>query len=83
MNRSNSQLVQRAIDDLPVHYRDILLLCGVEEMSYQEIAEILTIPMGTVMSRSQSAEVSSRVNPWRFPGYAAWTLANSHSFGTD
>ena len=51
MNRSNSQLVQRAIDDLPVHYRETLLLCEVEEMSYQEIAEILSIPIGTVMSR--------------------------------
>jgi RNA polymerase sigma-70 factor, ECF subfamily len=51
MKRSNSQLVQRAIDDLPVHYRETLLLCEVEEMSYREIAEILAIPIGTVMSR--------------------------------
>jgi RNA polymerase sigma-70 factor (ECF subfamily) len=51
MNRSNSQLVQRAIDELPVHYREALLLCEVEEMSYREIAEILSIPLGTVMSR--------------------------------
>src|SRR5208282_1937755 len=51
MNRSSSQQVQRAIDDLPVHYRETLLLCEVEEMSYQEIAEILSIPIGTVMSR--------------------------------
>src|SRR5271163_3883898 len=38
LNRSSSQLVQRAIEDLPVHYRETLLLCDVEEMSYQEIA---------------------------------------------
>jgi RNA polymerase sigma-70 factor, ECF subfamily len=50
MNRSNSQLVQRAIDNLPVHYRETLLLCEVEEMSYPEIAGILSIPAGTVMS---------------------------------
>ena len=31
--------------------REILLLCEVEEMSYQEIAETLSIPIGTVMSR--------------------------------
>src|SRR6202043_4029525 len=36
VNRSNSQLVQRAMDDLPVRYREALLLCEVEEMSYQE-----------------------------------------------
>src|SRR5580698_7295898 len=51
MNRSNSQLVQRAIGDLPVHYRETLLLCEVEEMSYQEIAEVLSIPVGTFMAR--------------------------------
>jgi RNA polymerase sigma-70 factor, ECF subfamily len=60
MNRFNSQLVQRAIDDLPVHYRETLLLCEVEEMSYQEIAEILTIPMGTVMSRLARARKAVR-----------------------
>jgi RNA polymerase sigma factor (sigma-70 family) len=51
MKHFTSQLVQSAIDDLPVHYRETLLLCDVEEMSYREIAEILSIPIGTVMSR--------------------------------
>jgi len=60
MNRSNFQLVQRAIDDLPVHYRETLLLCEVEEMSYREIAEILSIPIGTVMSRLARARKAVR-----------------------
>jgi len=60
MNRSNSQLVQRAIDDLPAHYRETLLLCEVEEMSYREISEILSIPIGTVMSRLARARRSVR-----------------------
>jgi len=51
MNRSNIERVQRTIEDLPAHYRETLLLCEVEEMSYGEIAEILSIPIGTVMSR--------------------------------
>lgn len=51
IERSNRQLVQRAIDELPAYYREVLLLCEVEEMSYQQIAEILSIPIGTVMSR--------------------------------
>jgi RNA polymerase sigma-70 factor (ECF subfamily) len=55
MERSKSQLVHSAIDELPVHLREILLLCEVEEMSYQEIAETLSIPMGTVMSRLSRA----------------------------
>jgi RNA polymerase sigma-70 factor (ECF subfamily) len=60
MNRSSSQQVQRAINDLPVHYRETLLLCDVEEMSYQEIAEILSIPIGTVMSRLARARYAVR-----------------------
>src|ERR1700688_2573803 len=60
MNRSNFQLVQRAIYDLPVHCRETLLLCDVEEMSYREIAEILSIPMGTVMSRLARARKLTR-----------------------
>ena len=60
INRSDSQLLQRAVDDLPVHYRETLLLCEVEEMSYQEIAQILSIPIGTVMSRLARARKAVR-----------------------
>jgi RNA polymerase sigma-70 factor (ECF subfamily) len=60
MSRSNSQLVQRAIENLPLHYREIILLCEVEEMSYQEIAETLSIPIGTVMSRLSRARKTLR-----------------------
>jgi RNA polymerase sigma-70 factor (ECF subfamily) len=45
------QIVQLALEELPLHFREILLLSEVEEMSYLEIAEALTIPTGTVMSR--------------------------------
>jgi RNA polymerase sigma-70 factor, ECF subfamily len=51
LNSSNVQLMRTAIEELPVHYREIILLCEVEEMSYRELAETLSIPMGTVMSR--------------------------------
>jgi RNA polymerase sigma-70 factor, ECF subfamily len=68
MNRSNSRLVQRAVDDLPVHYREALLLCEVEQMSYQEIAEILSIPIGTVMSRLARARKSVRASLLSAPG---------------
>jgi RNA polymerase sigma factor (sigma-70 family) len=60
MNRSNSRLVRRAISNLPVRYRETLLLCEVEEMSYQEIAGILSIPTGTVMSRLARARKAVR-----------------------
>jgi RNA polymerase sigma-70 factor (ECF subfamily) len=60
MNRADSETVQRAIADLPVHYRETLLLCEVEEMSYLEIAEVLSIPIGTVMSRLARARKAIR-----------------------
>jgi RNA polymerase sigma-70 factor (ECF subfamily) len=51
IGRSDVDAVQRAIEQLPVMFREVILLCDVEEASYREIAEILSIPMGTVMSR--------------------------------
>jgi len=51
LERSNREMVQQALAELPIQYREILLLCEVEEMSYQEIAETLAVPPGTVMSR--------------------------------
>jgi RNA polymerase sigma-70 factor, ECF subfamily len=51
IEQADRETVQQALADLPVPFREILLLCEVEEMSYQEIAETLAIPIGTVMSR--------------------------------
>ena len=51
ISQATRETVQQALHELPVHFREILLLCEVEEMSYQEIAETLAIPIGTVMSR--------------------------------
>jgi len=55
-----SQILQTAIESLPIHSREVLLLYEVEEMSYQEIAETLSIPMGTVMSRLSRARRALR-----------------------
>lgn len=43
--------LKAAIFDLPVHYRAPLLLWGIEGMKYREIADVLEVPLGTVMSR--------------------------------
>jgi RNA polymerase sigma-70 factor (ECF subfamily) len=51
IEQADREMVQQALAELPVPSREILLLCEVEEMSYQEIAETLAIPVGTVMSR--------------------------------
>lgn len=49
--------VAQAIDRLPGEFRDVLLLVCVEEFSYREAAEILGIPIGTVMSRLARARL--------------------------
>ena len=66
--RSGRELLQRAIDELPVYFREILLLCDVEEMSYQEIAVTLAIPIGTVMSRLSRARRALRVGVKKIQG---------------
>jgi len=50
-----AQLVKKAVDELPVHYREILLLSYFQKMSYNQIADALDIPLGTVKSRLHSA----------------------------
>ena len=47
--------LDRAIQRLPHEQREVLLLVGVEEMSYQAVATVLGVPMGTVMSRLSRA----------------------------
>lgn len=60
LQRSDRQLVQEALGRLAVPYREVLLLCEYEEMSYQEISAMLGIPMGTVMSRLSRARRALR-----------------------
>jgi RNA polymerase sigma-70 factor (ECF subfamily) len=45
------EALQAALDELPIPYREVILLCDVEEMKYKDIAEVLSVPIGTVMSR--------------------------------
>ena len=40
-----------AMQQIPSHYQDVILLCDVEDMTYKEIAAALDVPIGTVMSR--------------------------------
>jgi RNA polymerase sigma factor (sigma-70 family) len=47
----NSQLLKDAINELPVEFREVIVLRELEDLSYKEIAEIAGIPLGTVMSR--------------------------------
>jgi RNA polymerase sigma-70 factor (ECF subfamily) len=44
-----------ALERLPEHYRSVVLLADVQEFDYKEVAQILDIPIGTVMSRLNRA----------------------------
>ncbi len=58
--RMEKQAIEDALEELAVKFREVILLCDVEEMSYQEIAETLAIPIGTVMSRLSRARKAMR-----------------------
>ena len=60
LRRLDEDLIHRALDALPVNYREALLLCEIEEMSYRDIAATLGIPIGTVMSRLSRAPRTAR-----------------------
>ena len=52
--------VQHAIEQLPLEFREIILLREYEELSYEEIAAMLQCPVGTVMSRLARARSKLR-----------------------
>ncbi len=54
------QALQAALDELPPEMRDVLLLVAHEEMSYEEAAVMMSIPVGTVRSRVSRARAALR-----------------------
>jgi RNA polymerase sigma-70 factor (ECF subfamily) len=78
IGRSDLYLVRCAIEQLPVVFREAILLCDVEDMSYREIADVLSIPIGTVMSRIARAREAVREalgKPSSFQGPAGTEMA--------
>jgi RNA polymerase sigma-70 factor (ECF subfamily) len=49
-----------ALENLPEHYRTVVLLADVNELDYKEVSALLSIPMGTVMSRLNRARTQLR-----------------------
>jgi len=60
IRKADTELVQQAIAQLPLMFREVLLLADIEEMKYQEVADALSIPIGTVMSRLARARKQVR-----------------------
>src|SRR6266704_277108 len=51
LQSADTQVVRQALEDLPVEFREVLVLRELEGLSYKQIADVADIPMGTVMSR--------------------------------
>jgi RNA polymerase sigma factor (sigma-70 family) len=60
VERVGSDRIRRAIEELPIIFREVILLRDVEDASYREISQILSIPIGTVMSRLARARKAVR-----------------------
>jgi RNA polymerase sigma-70 factor, ECF subfamily len=65
-----SEAIDRAFAALPPDWRLVVLLADVEELSYREIADVLAIPVGTVMSRLYRARkrLQDQLGNSRLPG---------------
>ena len=51
LQRVDAQMVRDALQELPVEFREVVVLREMEGLSYKEIANVVDIPIGTVMSR--------------------------------
>jgi RNA polymerase sigma-70 factor, ECF subfamily len=60
VSKIEAEQVRAAIQELPVEFREIILLREYEDLSYQEIAGVLDCPVGTVMSRLGRARAKLR-----------------------
>lgn len=58
--------VKRAIESLPLEYREAILLSDVEELSYKDIAEITHVPIGTIKSRLNRGRKLLQKSLWEY-----------------
>jgi RNA polymerase sigma-70 factor (ECF subfamily) len=53
--RMTVEAIREAMDSLPVEFREVIILREIEELSYEEIVQVLGVPLGTVKSRVNRA----------------------------
>ena len=51
LQKADRQLLRAALEDLPSEFREAIVLREMEGLSYKEIADIASVPIGTIMSR--------------------------------
>jgi RNA polymerase sigma-70 factor (ECF subfamily) len=61
--------VRQAILALPAHYREVVVLCNLHEMNYEQAATIIGCPVGTVRSRLHRARAMliDKLRDWKEP----------------
>ncbi len=64
LDAERSRLVKQVVDSMPAHLREILLLSYFQRLSYNQIADTLEIPLGTVKSRLHTA-VAAFAKAWK------------------
>src|SRR5262245_62146549 len=70
LQNADGRVVEQALSDLPVRFREILVLRELEGLSYKEIADVMHVPIGTVMSTLSRARGRFR--------HAAGNLLRNH-----
>ena len=60
LQSADSRMLREALEELPVNFREVIVLRELEGMSYKEIAEVKGVPMGTVMSSLARARTQLR-----------------------
>jgi RNA polymerase sigma-70 factor (ECF subfamily) len=60
LNRTLDAALERAVAELDERYRTVLLLIDVDQLTYAEVAAVLDVPLGTVMSRLSRARAKVR-----------------------
>jgi RNA polymerase sigma-70 factor, ECF subfamily len=66
LSRIGEETIRRAIDDLPAEFRLVVTLADVEQFTYEEIAESMEIPVGTVKSRLYRGRKQVQKQLWAY-----------------
>ena len=51
LKTSDMEMLKESLEELPDEFREVIVLRDLEELSYKQIAEVINVPLGTVMSR--------------------------------